>query len=231
MGEPIFLQDVRVSFPHLKAPHAAKQNTTPKYQIDLIMAPNHPGWLEIMKRVPELASARYGDHAAQMLDIINKDRAKRCYGWGTDKVNKKTMQPFDGYADNVYVAVKNANRPTLYKSDGTQVDPANDMAYMDAAGKIYGGCYVNAAIDLYTSKGNDGIFGGLIAVQFLRDGESFGDGAPDVSGMFGAVPGATPAGMPAPNATPQPSTNTPAPGMPDAPFAPPGMPSFMPPGE
>ena len=235
MSEPIFLQNVRVSFPHLKTPHAAKPTATPKYQVDLILAQDHPGWAQIMQRVQEVATQKYGEHAQQMLNMINQDRMKRCYGAGTEKINKKTMQPYTGYENAMYVAVKNSNRPQIFKADGSVADPANDMEYMAEAGKIYGGCYVNAAIDLYTSKGNDGVFGGLLGIQFVKDGESFGDAAPDVTSMFGAT-GATPSTTPSPAGAPAPAqpatpfgqpSQTPNPGMPAAPFAPPGMPGFM----
>lgn len=234
MSNPIYLQGVRVSFPHLKAPHAAKPTAKPKYQVDLLVNPNDPVWQQIMTRVQEAAVAKYGDHAQRLLEMLQQDRNKRFYGAGSEKVNKKTMQPFDGYDGMMYVAVKKEDRPQIIKADGSPVDSANDMAYQAEAGRIYGGCYVNAAIDVYTSKANDGIFGGLLAIQFLRDGEPFGDGAPDASGMFGAVQtpnnNPSPAGMTTPQqpASPfgQPST-TPQQGMPAPPFGNPDLPRML----
>ena len=219
MGEPIFLSNVRVSFPHIKAPHAVRQGMEAKYQIDLLMSQTDPGWAKLMERVQQAAQQKYGEHAQQMLQMINNDRMKRCYGAGEEKIDKRTMQPYNGYAGNVYLAVKSKNRPQIIKADGSEVDNTNDMAYMQEAGRIYGGCYVNAAVDIYTSKQNDGIFGGLLGIQFAADGEPFGgDGVPDVSNMFGQT--AAPA---APAAAPTPANG----GMPAAPFAPPGMPGFM----
>jgi len=226
MSDPIFLENVRLSFPHLKQPHSPKPSAKPKYQADLIMPENHPGWAKIMQRVSDAATQRYGEHAQQMLQIINQDRMKRCYGNGNEKINKKTMAPYEGYAGMMYFSGKNENRPQIIKADGTSVNSANDMEYLAEVGKIYGGCYVNAAVDLYTSKGNDGVFGGLIALQFLKDGESFGDGVPDASGMFGAVQGGPAAVSPAGSFNPQPAAPA-DPGMPAAPFGQPKMPDFM----
>ena len=231
MSDPIFLENVRVSFPHLTQPHRAKATAKLKYQVDLLMPDSHPGWAAIMQAVNNAAVQRYGEHAQQMLNIINQDRMKRCYGAGNEKINKKTMAPYEGYAGMMYIAPKNLSRPQIIKANGSTVNPSNDMEYMAEVGKIYGGCYVNAAVDIYTSKENDGIFGGLIALQFLKDGESFGDAAPDASGMFGAVQsapagtGPSPAGSfnPQPTATPAPAD----PGMPAAPFGQPKMPDFM----
>jgi hypothetical protein len=62
----------------------------------------------------------------------------------------------------------------------------------------------------------------LVAIQFAKDGEAFGQGATaDVSNMFGASVSAAPMGANpfAPVAA--------APAMPAAPFGVPGVPSFM----
>lgn len=224
--EPLYLENVRASFPHLKAPHAMRPGMEAKYQITLIMPPDHPGWKKVMERAQQLAIAKYGDHAQQMLNLINSDKQKRCYGSGNEKLNKQTMKPLDGFADMVYLSVKSKNRPQLFKPNGEFVDNSNDMQYSAEAGRIYGGCYVNAAIDLYTSKANDGIFAGLIGVQFAKDGESFGGGAPDVSNMFGATQAGAAVPPPSGQAFGQPTApaNT---GMPAAPFGAPEMPSFM----
>jgi len=225
MSEPIFLSNVRVSFPHLVEPHRAKPTAKLKYQVDLIIRPDDPAWQTIMQRVQQVAQQKYGEHAPQMLQMINNDRMKRCFGKGEEKLNKNTMAPYEGYAGHMYLSVKNKKRPQIIRPDGVEVDSTNDMAYTQEAGKIYGGCYVNAAVDLYTSKQNDGVFGGLLGIQFAKDGDSFGDAAPSVSAMFGKTAEPT---APAAPATPFGQATAPASeGMPAAPFSPPGMPGFM----
>jgi hypothetical protein len=83
----------------------------------------------------------------------------------------------------------NDRPPQMIQSDGKPVDPANTMAYQTLARKMYGGCRVNAAIKpwIQTNQHGNGIRCDLVAVQFAGDDTPFGDGAPDVSGMFGAV--------------------------------------------
>ena len=117
-------------------------------------------------------------------------------------------------------------------------DPANTMAYQAIARKMYGGCRVNAAIKIWVQKNKhgNGIRCDLVAVQFLRDDVPFGEGAVDVTGMFGQVApqaGPSAAGMQAPampgfmgGFAPAPA----APAMPAPPFgapAPVGLPSFF----
>jgi hypothetical protein len=87
---------------------------------------------------------------------------------------------------------------------------------------MYGGCRVNAAIKPWPqdNKHGRGIRCDLIAVQFAGDDTPFGEGNVDASGMFGAVAGGAPAGVPGFAAQ--------APAMPAAPFgAPAGLPSFF----
>lgn len=233
MSEPIYINNVRLSFPHLKAPHAAKPTAKAKYQVDLIIPPDHPAWVDIMTAVQAAALRKYGEQATAMLNLIQQDRQKRCWGSGNEKINRKTMAPFDGYAGMNYLAPKTETRIQLIKADAQPVDASNDMAYMAACDKFYGGCYVNAAVDIYASKENDGIFAGLIALQFAKDGEPFGEAVTDASGMFkpvaAAPAGFSPAGGTAqPQAAPFGAAQTPAdPGMPAAPFPAPGLPGFL----
>ena len=66
------------------------------------------------------------------------------------------------------------------------------------------------------NKHGNGIRCDLVALQFAKDGEAFGEGAADASGMFGAVAGSAPAFMQQPAAQ-----------MPAAPFGAPTLPSFL----
>jgi hypothetical protein len=95
------------------------------------------------------------------------------------------------------------------------------MACQATARKMYGGCYVNAAVKpwLQDNKFGKGVRCDLVAVQFFADGPAFGGGETDASGMFGATPAA---------AAP-PWEAAPAAAMPPAPFAgaPAALPSFF----
>ena len=132
--------------------------------------------------------------------------------------NKKTFQPYDGYAGNVFITAGRDSQPQVIQADGQPIDPTNTMAYQQLTRKMYGGCRVNAAVKpwLQENKHGRGVRCDLIAIQFAGDDTPFGEGAVDASNLFGAVAGAAPAGF------------APA-GMPAAPFpgASGGMPPFM----
>jgi hypothetical protein len=220
MSEIIFLSDVRLSFPHLAEPQKQIDAKTGKERIsfncEFIMPQDHPGFAQFMARYGALALEKWKEHAQTVMGMIQQDRKQRCFGMGNEKINKKTFQPYDGYAGNVFITAGRDTAPQMIQADGSPIDPSNTMAYQQLARKMYGGCRVNAAIKPWPqdNKHGRGIRCDLIAVQFFKDDTPFGEGAVDASSLFGAVAGAAPAGFGAV-----------APAMPAAPFA--GLPSFL----
>jgi len=220
MSEIIFLSDVRLSFPHIAEPQKQVNEQTGKerisYNCEFIMPQEHAGFVQFMQRYGAMAVEKWKEHAQTVMGMIQQDRKTRCFGLGQEKINKKTFQPYDGYAGNVFITAGRDTAPQMIQADGSPVDPSNTMAYMQLARKMYGGCRVNAAIKPWPqdNKHGRGIRCDLIAVQFFKDDTPFGEGAVDASNLFGAVAGAAPAGFGAV-----------APAMPAAPFA--GLPSFL----
>lgn len=216
MSDLILLSNVRLSFPHLVEPQRKISPETGKervsYSADLIMPPDHAGFKQFMAKVNEMALAKWNEHAANVLAMVNADRKLRCYGDGNTKVNQKTFQAYDGYVNQVYVTAGRDNQPQIIQSDGTPIDPTNTMAYQMHTRAMYGGCRVNVAVKpwLQENKHGRGVRCDLVAVQFAGDDKPFGEGATDASGMFGAVAtqqaapapaflgGAAPAAMPLP---------------------------------
>ena len=117
------------------------------------------------------------DHAEVIKKIrsgiaeVVKDRLKGSK-LGPDKVclrNGDDSQ-YDGYAGCESLKASNSTRPIVLNRDRSPLT-ADD-------GVVYAGCYVNAIIELW---GQDNQFGkrvnaNLLGVQFVRDGEPFGDG-------------------------------------------------------
>lgn len=204
MSDVIFLSNVRLSFPHLSEPQERVDSKTGKktvsYNCELLMAADHPGFAQFMKRYADLALEYGKEHYQAVMSMIQQDRKSRCFGNGEEKVSKKTFQVYDGYAGHVYITAGRDQPPQIIQSDGTAIDPNNTMAYQQLIRAMYGGCRVNAAIKPWWQKPNPekqyghGIRCDLIAVQFAGDDTPFGEGAVDASNLFGAVAGA-PAGM------------------------------------
>jgi hypothetical protein len=217
MSDIVFLSNVRLSFPHLAEPQRKVSPETGKervsYSADFIMPADHAGFKAFMTKVNEMALAKWKEHAAQVMQMINGDRKLRCFGDGNQKVNSRTFQPYDGYAGNLYVTAGRDSPPQIIQADGSPIDPTNTMQYQALTRAMYGGCRVNVAVKpwLQENKHGRGIRADLVAIQFAGDDKPFGEGAVDASAMFGAVQ-AAPAGFTA---------------QPAAQAAPMGLPPFM----
>jgi len=77
---------------------------------------------------------------------------------------------YDGYAGNMSIKASSPKRPMVIGTDRAPLTEDD--------GKPYAGCYVNAIIELW---GQDNQYGkrvnaNVLAVQFVKDGEPFGDG-------------------------------------------------------
>lgn len=124
------------------------------------------------------ALALWGKKADVMLEDIRPQSNKCCY----QKGDKKDYEGFEGMMALTGHRKKQDGRPLLLDcyADPETGKPAR---LMDNAGnwtpgkegRIYGGCYVNAAVEIYAQAGkNPGMRCGLMGVQFVKDGDSFG---------------------------------------------------------
>ena len=199
MSEILMLSNVRLSFPQLTEPRAFQEGQPKKYSADLIMSVDSPEFKSIMQLVSQMAQAKWGENAGAVLQMVQTDRKLRCFGMGTEKIDKKTFKPYHGYEGMAYINGNNANMPQMIESSGKAVPIDNTMAYMAQARKMYAGAFVNAAIKPWIQENafGRGIRCELVALQFSKDGEPFGEGNVDASSLFGAVAGA-PAGVAAP---------------------------------
>ena len=189
MSEIIFLSNVRLSFPQLVEPRSSVENGAKKYSADFIMPLNHPGVQAFSAEYTKSAQEKWKEHAQAVMALIQGDRKLRCYGQGNEKINNKTFKPYDGYADQFYISSNKDQMPQMIQADGSAVDATNTMAYQALARKLYGGCYVNAAIRpwLQENKHGRGVRCELIAVQFANDGEPFGEAVADATVLFKPV--------------------------------------------
>lgn len=200
MANEIYLTNVRLSFPKLiEAQASAAPGSAKKFGADLILPQGDQQFARFMAEIGNVATTKWKDMAPAVLQHIQTDRKLRCFGNGNEKVDGKTMKPYNGYPNMVYIgASANEDRPPLMvRPDGTQVDNTNTMERQALARKLYGGCYVNVVVRPWCQDNQfgRGVRCELIAVQFAKDGEAFGEAPADVSGMFGAV--AAPADAPA----------------------------------
>ena len=79
---------------------------------------------------------------------------------------------WEGFEGNLYFHAYNPKRPTIKDRDGV-------TNLVEADGKPYSGCYVNAHIHISAYANNFGKQVGvtLTGVQFVKDGDSWAGGA------------------------------------------------------
>jgi co-chaperonin GroES (HSP10) len=82
---------------------------------------------------------------------------------------------YDGYAGHMSIKASNAKRPIVIDRDKSPL--------VEDDGKPYSGCYVNAVLELWFQDNTWGkrVNANLLAVQFAKDGEPFGEGGASVS--------------------------------------------------
>ena len=231
----IFLSDVRLSFPHIAEPQKQRNDVTGKERIshnaEFILPATHPGWQKTMQVYGQMMVATFAEHANTVMQMIQNDRKLRGFGVGTEKINKKTFKPYDGYEGQMFITAGSERQPQIIQADGSPVDPANTMAVQQLARKLYGGCRVNAAVKPWVQKNQhgNGFRFDLVAVQFFKDDAPFGEGVVDASGLFGAVQpaaGPTASGAALPGFMGGGGFGAVSP-MPAAPFGAPTLPSFL----
>ena len=78
---------------------------------------------------------------------------------------------YNGYLDHVCIKASTKKRPTLVNRDKTPIAEEDNI--------LYGGCYVNASIDIWVMDNSYGkkVLASLNAIQFVKDGEPFASGS------------------------------------------------------
>lgn len=166
------LPNVRLSFPHLFIAHAMKAadgtEQEPRFSATFLFDNQEHGAL--LDRIDNLIDRLALD------EFKKKVGFKRCLRDGNEK------SELEGYGDGKsFITASNKARP------GVVDRQLNPIAEADSI--IYAGCYVNATIRLWVQNNNWGkrVNAQLRAVQFVKDGESFGAGPVDATKEFDAI--------------------------------------------
>ena len=88
---------------------------------------------------------------------------------------------YDGYEGMWAVKASNNKRPTLITGSKEPIVEDDNI--------LYAGCYVNAMIEPWSQSNKYGkrINSNLLGIQFVKDGEPFGDGQKDVTDDFDVI--------------------------------------------
>lgn len=164
----ITLPNVRLSFPHLFTPHAMEETQEPKFSATFLF--DNTEHAALLDRIDALIDRLALDEFKKKISF------KRCLRDGNEK------SELEGYGDGVsFLTAANKARPGVVDRRLNPITKAD--------GIIYAGCYVNATIRLWVQNNQWGkrVNAQLRAVQFVKDGASFGAGPVDPTQEFNAL--------------------------------------------
>lgn len=169
----VVLENVRLSFPHLKEPSKSTDDGPLKYRATALMDPDTEiGKKNIAKleaAIKKAAAGVWKDKADKVRKALEKDRRGLRDG---DTATNGEGDVYDGYEGMQFVSATNSKRPKILHRDKSV------MELDEISTKLYGGCYVNMIVSIWATSdkkfGGNGIFASLELVQFRRDGEPFG---------------------------------------------------------
>ncbi|WP_369952293.1 DUF2815 family protein [Ralstonia syzygii] len=159
----IKLEDVRLAFPALFEAKTVNGEGEPAFSASFLFPDDHPATKTLKAAFDALGKEKWGAKwPAVKKEIEAKDRT--CLHDGDTKAD------YAGFPGNLFVSSRNKTRPLVIDRDKSPL--------VQADGRPYAGCYVNASIELWCQDNNYGkrINASLRGVQFLRDGDAFAGG-------------------------------------------------------
>lgn len=170
METTVKLTNVRLSFPALWQPRVGPDaNSKPSYQASFI--------LDKKANAADIEKVRAVIAGIVKESFKGKQPPKICLRDGSEKPD------VDGYGDGVmFISARSDKRP--------EVVARNMEKIIESDNKVYAGCVVNATVRLWAQDNQYGkrINAQLRAIQFVKDGAPFGEGAVDVTKEFTALP-------------------------------------------
>lgn len=184
LGQAI-LKGVRLSFPQLWEPKASVEDGTPKYRGAFLMDPETPIGQQNITKLEAAIEAVKVDHWKEKAAKIKFKEDRYCLREGDSCTSQETGEVYQGYENMMVISAASKKRVPVVDTDKSPLTAEDD--------KPYAGCFVNAVVSIYaisdSDKGGNGIFAELKAIQFVRDGESFGAAPIVIDDVFDDISG------------------------------------------
>jgi len=161
----IRLENVRLSFPNLykKSSYLGETTANSKYGATFLIPKSDR---RTKKKIDAMMEKLIKE---KKLGKVKSD--KYCIKDGDDS-------EYDNFIDNWSIKATNKKRPKTIDRKREQVDEEDEL--------FYAGCYVNAVIQFWAQDNKYGkrVNANLLGVQFVKDGEAFGNQGIDVDEEF-----------------------------------------------
>jgi len=153
----IKLKNVQISFPSLFTTSSFNGVDTGKYDASFLIAKDSDQAKMVQEAVKSAGVEEFG--------AKEWPKAKLCLKDGDDKPD------LQGYPGSWVLRASTKKRPLVINGDKTPITAEDDV--------IYGGCLVNASLDVrgFNSQYGRFITATLLGVQFAGEGERFGGGS------------------------------------------------------
>lgn len=154
---------------------AGDPNSKPRYNCCLLLPADNKQVAEIEKITEDLVLGhswkdaprddKDNEYAKSLLKTLGKKDRLALHD-GDDK------QKWAGFPGTMYLSPSSDTRPTTVNRDRSPLTKDD--------GVLYSGCYANAKVEIWVQDNGFGerVNVGLLGVQFVRDGDSFGAGSP-----------------------------------------------------
>lgn len=171
------VQNVRISFPNLFEAKAINGEGDPRFSAAFVIEPGSPNAAILAETMRAVAKEKWG---AKAEGILNELKAKGRVAFKEAPLSKDG-EVYDGFEGMYSLNASNVARVPVIDKDTTPLTPAD--------GKPYGGCYVDASVDLWAQDNSWGkrINAKLRWVQFRSDGDAFSGGAPVSQDEFQSI--------------------------------------------
>lgn len=172
----MMLTGVRLAFPEIFNPKAFSGSDDASYSALLIMDPKTQGELvkQVNQAVLAVAKEKWGAKGEAMVKQLTA-KGNTCFRDGADKPE------YDGFEGMQYISARSKTRPLVLGIDKTPLTEED--------GKPYAGCYVNCSVEIWAMDNSYGkrVCASLKGLQFVKDGDAFGGGAPASADEFDEI--------------------------------------------
>jgi hypothetical protein len=173
----IKIENVRISFPNLFEAKAINGEGEPRFSSAFVIVPGSNNEKILSEAMAAVAKDKWGAKANGILkELMDKGRVAFKLA-----PLSKDGEVYDGFEGMYSLNASSPTRVAVIDRDTTPLTPAD--------GKPYGGCYVDASVDIWAQDNSWGkrINAKLRWVQFRADGDAFSGGAPVSQDEFQSI--------------------------------------------
>lgn len=171
------LKNVRLAFPQIFEAKPFQGQGEASFTASVLIDPvkQAAAIKDVQEGIIAAAKEKWGTKAEVVLKSLK----------GTDKIclrDGNMKSDYSGFENMMFISTRTKKKPYIVDKDAVTLLTAAD-------GRPYGGCYVNASIELWGQDNGYGkrINASLRGLQFYKDGDAFAGGAPVDPSEFDSV--------------------------------------------